>query len=163
MPTLIALGREAGLALRRTGFRLATAESCTGGLIGHVVTETPGSSDYFSGGIVSYSNDAKAALLGVSSVTLQQQGAVSAACAAEMASGALLAFDADVALSVTGIAGPGGGSTDKPTGTVFITLATRQGTSQTWRFLWQSDRSGNKALSAAAALQILLDYLQDRL
>ena len=107
-------------ALRRRQYRLATAESCTGGWIAKVCTDLPGSSDWFELGIVSYSNAAKQKLLQVSADSLQQHGAVSEAVVREMAAGVLQQSGADVALSVSGIAGPGGGSKDKPVGTVWF-------------------------------------------
>ena len=106
--------------LRRRQYRLATAESCTGGWIAKVCTDLPGSSDWFELGIVSYSNAAKQKLLQVSADSLQQHGAVSEAVVREMATGVLQQSGADVALSVSGIAGPGGGSEDKPVGTVWF-------------------------------------------
>ena len=107
-------------ALRQRQNRLATAESCTGGWIAKVCTDLPGSSDWFDLGIVSYSNKAKQNLLHVKAGTLQQHGAVSEAVVLEMVQGVLLQSDANVALSVSGIAGPGGGSEDKPVGTVWF-------------------------------------------
>ena len=107
-------------ALRQRQYRLATAESCTGGWIAKVCTDLPGSSDWFELGIVSYSNAAKQKLLQVSADTLQQHGAVSEAVVREMATGVLQQSGADVALSVSGIAGPGGGTEDKPVGTVWF-------------------------------------------
>ena len=107
-------------ALRRRQYRLATAESCTGGWIAKVCTDLPGSSDWFELGIVSYSNAAKQKLLQVSTDSLQQHGAVSEAVVREMATGVLQQSGADVALSVSGVAGPGGGSKDKPVGTVWF-------------------------------------------
>jgi PncC family amidohydrolase len=154
------LARRTGDLLRSRGWMLATAESCTGGLIGHIVTENAGCSDYFAGAAVTYSNAAKQALLAVRPETLAAHGAVSAATAAEMASGALRLYAADVAVSVTGIVGPGGGSPDKPTGTVYLHLAARDGTQRSEHFVWQSDRSGNKLLSAYVALQMVQDYVR---
>lgn len=114
-----------GALLAERGLMLATAESCTGGLIGSRITDVAGSSDYYSGGIVAYSNDLKQRVLGVSVKTLEEFGAVSEQTAREMATGALRVGAADIAVSTTGIAGPGGGTADKPVGTVAIAIATR--------------------------------------
>jgi PncC family amidohydrolase len=138
---------------------MTTAESCTGGLIGHLITEISGSSDYFAGGAITYSNEAKEAVLGVRHATLAAHGAVSYETAAEMAAGARRLYDAQVAVSVTGIAGPGGDTPGKPSGTVHIHLSAADGFERGERFLWQSDRSGNKLLSARAAIEMVRDYL----
>jgi len=140
---------------------LVTAESCTGGLIAHRLTNVSGSSAYFLGGIVSYSNEAKEQLLGVGHSTLETHGAVSEATAIEMARGARRAFSADIAVSVTGIAGPGGGTPEKPVGLVWIGLSAREG-ERTQQFIWDQDREGNKAESAEAALRMVWDYLTTR-
>ena len=107
-------------ALQEKGLTAATAESCTGGLIGKRITEVPGSSEVYGFGVVTYANEAKMKLLGVKEETLKQFGAVSEQTAAEMAAGARALSGADIAISVTGIAGPGGGSTEKPVGLVYI-------------------------------------------
>jgi PncC family amidohydrolase len=148
-----------GPLLRMRGWTLVTAESCTGGLIGHLLTSVPGSSDYYLGGGVTYSNQLKMQLLGVQPVTLETHGAVSAETAAEMAAGARQNWSADVALSVTGIAGPGGAIPGKPVGLTFIGLSTAH---RTWvrRFTWNQDRAGNMQLSAERALTMLLEYLE---
>lgn len=106
------------------GLKVATAESCTGGLVGGAITAIPGSSDVYQGGFVTYTNDLKANLINVDPETLREHGAVSAECASQMAIGALEATEADACVSVTGIAGPGGGSEDKPVGLVYIAVAT---------------------------------------
>jgi PncC family amidohydrolase len=146
--------------LAAKGLTLALAESCTGGLVGHRITEVSGSSDYFLGGIVAYSNGVKERVLGVDHDTLLNHGAVSAETAIEMARGARRVLGADIGLSVTGIAGPTGGTAEKPVGLVYIALATREG-EQYERYLWESDRSGNKALSAEAALDLVRRYLEE--
>ena len=110
-------------ALSSAGLRLATAESCTGGLIAKLITDIPGSSDVFSGGIVSYANEVKMSVLGVRAETLASHGAVSEKTALEMADGARHVCGADIAISTTGIAGPGGGTPEKPVGTVWIAIS----------------------------------------
>ncbi len=151
-----------GNLLREKRLRLATAESCTGGLIADRITNVPGSSDYFRGGIVAYAYEAKVALLQVSWDTLRTYGAVSKETVIEMARGARIALGADLAVSVSGIAGPGGGLPDKPVGTTWIGLSTTEGD---WarKYVWEGDRLQNKALSADAALQLVLDYLEGKL
>lgn len=156
---IVALSAEVGEALRARGLHLATAESCTGGLIGHLMTEIPGSSDYFTGGAITYSNAAKEAALGVRHATLEAHGAVSYETAAEMAAGARRRYGTEIGVSVTGIAGPGGDVPGKPSGTVFIHLSAADGFERGERFLWQSDRSGNKLLSARAAIELVREYL----
>lgn len=143
-----------GRLLRARGWTVALAESCTGGLVGHRLTQVPGSSGYFEGGFVVYSNAAKQALLGVAADLLQAHGAVSAACAEAMARGARERARADIGVAVTGIAGPEGGTPAKPVGTVFVGLADARGVLvEHHRF--DRDREGNKALSATHALDLL--------
>ena len=115
-----------GDLLRRRGWSLATAESCTGGLIGDKITNVPGSSDYYLGGVIAYSNQIKLEQLGVQSATLEQFGAVSQETVIEMARGVRLRFRSDVGLSVSGVAGPGGGSPEKPVGLTWIGLSTSE-------------------------------------
>ncbi len=146
--------------LRSRGLKLATAESCTGGLIADRLTDVPGSSDYFLGGVVAYAYEAKVAVLNVSWDTLHAHGAVSRETVLEMARGARLALGADIAVSVSGIAGPGGGLPDKPVGTTWLGLSTADG-EWTRKFVWDLDRRGNKELSAEAAMQFVADYLRD--
>lgn len=141
---------------------LVTAESCTGGLIASRITDVPGSSVYFLGGIVAYSYEVKASLLGVSWDTLNNNGAVSRETVIEMARGARKVLGADIAVSVSGIAGPGGGTLDKPVGTVWVGLSTPSG-EEARHFLWEGDRILNKQLSSEAALQFILDYLEGKL
>ncbi len=123
--------REAALRVfelcRERGLTLTTAESCTGGLVAAAITDIPGSSDVFDRGFVTYSNDAKMALLGVSADILAKHGAVSAECAKAMAEGALNSAGTSLAISITGIAGPGGGSPEKPVGLVFMAAMDRKG------------------------------------
>src|ERR687886_1488095 len=124
----IELVRTAGERLRRAGGGVATAESCSGGLVGHWLTEIAGSSDYYQGGVIAYDNAVKRDLLGVNPATLQTVGAVSEACARGMAEGVRRLLGTEVAVSTTGIAGPGGGSPEKPVGLVYIAVATPRGT-----------------------------------
>ena len=148
--------------LQQRNYKLAVAESCTGGLIADRVTNIPGSSEYFRGGIVAYAYEAKVALLGVSWDTLRMHGAVSEETVIEMARGARTALGTDIAVSVSGIAGPGGGMPDKPVGTTWIGLSTSEGD---WarKFVWEGNRMQNKALSADAALQFVVDYFEGNL
>jgi PncC family amidohydrolase len=139
--------------------KLATAESCTGGLIADRITDVPGSSEYFLGGFVSYAYEAKVASLGVSWDTLHKFGAVSRETVLEMARGARTALGADIGLSVSGIAGPGGGLPEKPVGTTWIGLVTPEGESAEV-FYWKGDRRENKEQSAEAALMMLIKYLK---
>jgi PncC family amidohydrolase len=151
-----------GALLRQKGLKLALAESCTGGLVADRITDIPGSSDYFIGGIVAYAYEAKVALLGVSWETLHTYGAVSRETVLEMARGARKALDADLAISISGIAGPGGGLPGKPVGATWFGLSAPDGE---WarNFTWNADRRANKAASAEAALQFALDYLEGSL
>lgn len=156
---VIELARCVGEKLVRHKMMCATAESCTGGLIGHLITENAGSSSYFAGAAVVYSYLAKERLLGVDHDTLQREGAVSAPVAQQMAQGALRLFGVDVAVSVTGIAGPGGALPGKPTGATFLHLSAADGYERGAYFVWEGDRSQNKLQSAHAALQMLLEYI----
>lgn len=149
-----------GETLRRRNLTLATAESCTAGLIAHRLTNVPGSSDYFLGGIVAYADKTKMRLLGVSPEALDRHGAVSEEIARQMAEGACRALDADIGLSVTGIAGPGGGTDEKPVGLTFIGVSGPRGT-RVQRHVWDGDREANKARSATAALRILSAFLEE--
>jgi len=160
MDTLFEL--QIGLLLRQRGLKLATAESCTGGLVADHITDVPGSSDYFVGGVVAYAYEAKVALLHVSWDTLRLHGAVSRETVIEMARGVRTALGADIGVSVSGIAGPGGGLPEKPIGTTWFGLSALEGD---WarRFAWDGDRRANKESSAQAALQFVLDYLDKKL
>lgn len=153
---------EIGDLLRARGLKLATAESCTGGLVANRITDVPGSSDYFLGGFVAYAYEAKVASLGVSWDTLRSYGAVSRETVLEMARGARKALGADLAISVSGIAGPGGGLPNKPVGTTWFGLVAADG-EWTKHCRFQGDRLQNKSSSADVALQILVDYLQGNL
>ena len=151
-----------GRILHERGLSLATAESCSGGLVADTITDVPGSSDYFIGGVVAYAYEAKVALLHVSWDTLRSHGAVSRETVVEMARGVRTALGADIGISISGIAGPSGGLPDKPVGTTWIGLSANDGD---WarKFVWDSDRRGNKEASALAALQIVQDYLDGKL
>jgi PncC family amidohydrolase len=141
---------------------LVSAESCTGGLVSHRITNISGSSEYFMGGVIAYSYEAKAALLAVSWDTLNNQGAVSEETVREMARGARKLFDADIAISVSGIAGPSGGTPEKPIGTTWLGLSAADGE---WarHFIWNGDRERNKLDSSTMALQFVVDYLEGKL
>jgi PncC family amidohydrolase len=141
--------------------RLAVAESCTGGLIGHRLTNIPGSSTYYLGSITAYAYEAKVRLLGVRWETLERYGAVSRETVIEMAAGVRRALAADIGLSVSGIAGPGGGTPEKPVGLVWIGLSASD-FEDAWKFIWTGDRIQNKEYSAEVALQKLLDYLRGK-
>lgn len=154
------LAARVGEMLKGRGTTLVTAESCTGGLLGHLITEIAGSSAYYKGGVVSYSNELKEALLGVRHETLLAHGAVSEETAREMARGARRRLESDYALSITGIAGPSGGTPEKPVGLTYIGLATPAEV-QVRRELWAGDRSENKRRSALAALELLYRHLTE--
>ena len=153
---LVELARRVGVALRERGLHLATAESCTGGLVAHLITEVPGSSDYFTGALVTYANDVKVALADVPAEVLDAHGAVSAQVARAMADGVRRRLGVDLVVSITGVAGPDGGTAAKPVGLTYVAVADVDG-DDVRRHLWDSDRSGNKRLSAAAALELILE------
>lgn len=148
-----------GELLQRRGLRLAVAESCTGGLIGHLLTNVAGSSTYYMGSVTAYAYEAKVRLLGVSWDTLEKFGAVSSETALEMARGIRIALAADVGISVTGIAGPSGSTPEKPVGTVWIGISTPN-EEYARHFLWLGNRLAIKKQSAQAALDLLVEYLQ---
>lgn len=150
-----------GDLLRRKGLRLAVAESCTGGLIGHWLTNVPGSSTYYMGSVTAYAYEAKVRLLGVRWATLEKYGAVSKEVVIEMAAGVRHALASDLGLSVSGIAGPGGGTPEKPVGLVWVGLSA-PGVEEAWSYIWRCDRLRNKELSAFQALQLLVDYLDQQ-
>ena len=143
-------------ACRAKGWHVATAESCTGGLVAGALTAIAGSSDVVERGFVTYSNEAKAELLGVPPETIAAHGAVSAETAAAMAEGAVARAPVDLAVSVTGVAGPGGGSPAKPVGLVILGLARRDGPCRTERHVFTGDRSAVRQ----AALQVALGLLE---
>jgi PncC family amidohydrolase len=137
------------------GLTVATAESCTGGLVAHLLTEVPGSSAYVRGGIVAYSDEVKLVQLGVPGDVLAAHGAVSAQVALAMAEGVRNRLGTDLGVGVTGVAGPDGGSEAKPVGLVYVAVA-GLGAPVVRRFLWPGDRTENKRSSAGAALEMLL-------
>ncbi len=141
------------------GWLLATAESCTGGLISKRITDVAGSSEYFAGSLTAYCNAAKVSMLGVSEADLDQYGAVSSQVAKEMAVGALNRFSADIALSTTGIAGPGGGTEDKPVGLVYIGLAVRDKAPRAQAFQFKGNRTDVRMAASQAALEMLQNEL----
>ena len=153
---LVGLAVELQRACLERGLTVALAESCTGGLIAAALTEVPGSSGYFLGGVVSYSNEAKESLLEVSRATLEAHGAVSAQVAMAMAAGAQARFAASLAASVTGIAGPDGGTDAKPVGLTYIGLAGR-GDPAVRRLQLHGDRLANREAAAHAALAWLIE------
>ena len=153
------LTQRLGERLSAQQMLVATAESCTGGWIAKVITDIAGSSGWFDRGFVTYSNQAKQEMLGVSGETLNSQGAVSEATVIEMARGALSNSRASVALSVSGIAGPGGGSPEKPVGTVWFAWARDDGKVQTRMETMVGDRDGVRRQAVVAALQGMSDFL----
>ncbi|RME82887.1 MAG: CinA family protein [Caldilineae bacterium] len=162
-PTLDDLVRASaalGRSLSRRGLTIGTAESCTGGLLASVLTDVSGSSAYVAGGVVAYSNEIKMGLLGVHEETLLARGAVSAETAAEMAEGALRLLGCDLALAITGIAGPGGGTAAKPVGLVYLHLAAADASAGE-RHVWPFDRAGNKRASVQAALAMAQRYADE--
>lgn len=148
-----------GKLLRQHGLRLAVAESCTGGLVGHLITNVPGSSTYYMGSVTAYAYEAKVRLLGVRWETLEKYGAVSKETVLEMAAGVRRALAADIGAAVSGIAGPGGGTPDKPVGLTWVGLSAA-GVDEAWRFIWDGDRLYVKEKSAQAVLQRVADYLR---
>jgi PncC family amidohydrolase len=155
---LVALAERLSTVCVDRGLTVATAESCTGGLVAHAITEIAGSSAYFLGGFVTYADNAKREQLGVPPELLASHGAVSAQVARAMAEGVRARLGTTVAVSITGIAGPGGGSDEKPVGLTYVAVADQAG-ADVRRHLWSGDRSANKRDSAAAALELLLARL----
>jgi PncC family amidohydrolase len=157
----ISLETRVGTTLSQCGLTIATAESCTGGLLGHRLTNVSGSSDYYRGGVISYSNYAKVELLAVDPKELQKGGAVSETVARQMAQGVRRLLNSDLGIGITGIAGPTGGTVEKPVGLVYIALA-----AETYlrceRHIWHEDRRGNKEASAARAMEMVLGFLSEK-
>jgi nicotinamide-nucleotide amidase len=152
-PEIFALAQQLGERLRRSGRSLAVAESCTGGLLGSAVTDVPGSSAYFLGGVISYADRVKVDQLGLSESVLRRHGAVSEEAAAAMANGVRQLLKADIGVSITGVAGPDAEGS-KPAGLTFIGLAGDGVTTQ--RFQWRGDRWDNRRRSVIAALELLV-------
>lgn len=148
---------EAG---RRAGLKLATAKSCTGGMIAAALTDIAGSSDVVERGFVTYSNEAKTELLGVPPALIAAHGAVSAQVAAAMVQGALSHAPVDVAVSVTGIAGPGGATSGKPVGLVYFGVARKGGDSRVERHTFHGDRAAIRAAATERALELLLEVVR---
>lgn len=149
-------------ALRSKGLRMSAAESCTGGMIGCMMTSVPGSSDVFLGSAVTYSNDAKERILGVKHQTLMDHGAVSMETASEMAKGSIDAYESDVAVSVTGIAGPGGATPEKPVGLVYIAVADGPRVVVT-KNIFQGDRQSIRNQTAVEAIKLLIELVEGKL
>ena len=153
------LEERVGESLRESGGTVATAESCSGGLISHLITNVPGSSAYFMGGAVTYSNEAKVRVLGVDERSLEEYGAVSEQVAREMAVGARQCFTADYAVACTGVAGPTGGTEEKPVGRVYVAVATPGGT-RVERCQFEGNRARIKEQTADYALTMLLESIE---
>jgi PncC family amidohydrolase len=157
----LSLEARVGAALLKRKWMFCAAESCTGGLLMHLLTNVAGSSAYIAGGVVTYSYEAKERLLGVRRETLEQYGAVSEETATEMVQGALRVFSGDLAISITGIAGPGGGMPNKPVGLVYIGIAAPGlGLLRIDRHVWDGDRETNKQLSAEEAMRKILAVVE---
>ncbi len=155
-PEIYALAQQVGERLRRGKQTVAVAESCTGGLLGAALTDVPGSSDYFLGGVICYSDRVKVEQLGVPQQVLAREGAVSAPTAQAMADGVRRLLRADVGVSITGVAGPGAEG-PKPAGLTFVGLASA--VTKTHRYQWRGDRWENRRRSVIAALQLLVQAL----
>ena len=150
-----------GQLLRARSATISTAESCTRGLLGSMLTDVSGSSDYYIGGVVAYTNQVKCDVLGVDPETLSSVGAVSRETALQMARGVRRLLGSDYALSTTGIAGPTGGPAEKPVGLVYVALAGPSG-ERCERHIWKQDRIGNKTQSAHMALEMLIEHLREQ-
>jgi len=154
--TVFELATELGGVLHRLGWRVSTAESCTGGAIAAAITAVAGSSAWFDYGLVTYANEAKRQLLGVDGAVLESEGAVSEVVARQMVDGALRVSGADVAVAVTGIAGPGGGTEDKPVGTVWLGWGLASGWRHTHCYFFSGDRDEVRRQSVVAGLRELV-------
>lgn len=147
------------MLLKKHHLKVTTAESCTGGMVAASITDVSGSSEFFDAGVVTYSNEAKAALLGVSKKTLDSYGAVSPNTACEMAEGALKLSGADIAISVTGIAGPTGGTDEKPVGLVYIGLSGKGGT-VSYKNIFSGDRAAVRKQTVDRAFELGAEYIR---
>lgn len=157
-----ALSRKLGCLLQASGKKLAAVESCTAGGLCHELTRVSGSSLWLEGGLVTYSNALKEKLVGVNPKTLATHGAISEAVASEMALGGLRATNTDLTVSITGVAGPTGGTTEKPVGLVWIAIAQKDGQCEARRFFFEGGRDFVRHASVAAALHWLIDVLSPR-
>jgi PncC family amidohydrolase len=153
------VARQVVERLTERGETVALAEACTGGLIGHLLTDVPGASQVFIGGVVAYANSVKQSLLGVTSEALLGHGAVSAETVRLMAIGVQQALRSDWGIAVSGVLGPTGGTEEKPAGTAWVAIAAPDSDVRAERFLWQSDRAGNKRHTAERALRMLAEML----
>lgn len=154
------LAQEIGNLLRRRGLSLGIVESATGGLISHLITDVPGSSDYYQGSITAYSNEVKIEVVGVTADTIDKYGAVSPQVAEEMAQGGCRVLASDICIADTGIAGPIGATTEKPVGLFYIGLSHR-GAAHSRKHCFQGDREQNKQQATHAALTWLIEYLMN--
>lgn len=153
------LAKRMSVAAVVAGVRVATAESCTGGLLATILTDLPGASAHYAGGIVAYANDIKVRHLGVDKADLEAHGAVSEPVALQMAAGACRRFGADIAMAVTGIAGPGGGTPEKPVGTVWLAVWSSDGTVRARRMSFGGDRMAVRVRSVEEVLSMALDVI----
>ena len=161
MDELETLAEQVGAALQVRGLMLASAESCTGGWVGEAVTAVAGSSQWYERGFITYTNESKQEMLGVSEKTLSEYGAVSEQTVREMVAGALKHSHAQVALAISGIAGPGGAIPTKPVGTVCIAWALRSGAARSQTFHFSGDRNAVRRQAVVAALQGALELIDE--
>ena len=157
---LVSLAERVGERCLGLGIRIATVESCTGGLVGHLITETPGSSAYYVGGFITYADRSKQVMVGVPAEVLAAHGAVSAQTAIAMAAGGRSRTGAEICISVSGIAGPDGGSPAKPVGLTYVAVVDADGAAVR-RYVWAGSRAENKRSSAQAALELALERIQE--
>jgi PncC family amidohydrolase len=158
---MIKLEERVGRLLKKEKLSIAVAESCTGGLLGYLITAVPGSSDYFKGGVIVYQNELKEKFLAVPGAVLRKHGAVSCETARYMAGGIRRKAKANIGVAVTGVAGPKGGTVKKPVGLVYIALSTKEGT-ESQAFHFSGDRKTIRSRSAKKALSLIRDYLNSR-